>query len=223
MKKPGRWRVLLIGVVSAVMSSAAVSAQTPLTPLASFTSSPNSLIQYLDGNFYGTSGFGAGSTFFRMTPAGAVTVLHTFTAAEGGGALTLGADGNFYGNTPTIFTSGQFQGFSSRAFRITPSGSVTLLASFTGVSRFGLQASDGFLYGNAEAISCFFITPCLFTDFVFRMTFAGTITRLSTFNPGGTSPRTLRSTRRPATGTSTARISSPPHRSLHRRIIGSSE
>jgi hypothetical protein len=128
MKTPGCWRVLLIGVASAVMSSVAATAQTPATPLASFTSSPNSLIQYLDGNFYGTSGYGAGSTFFRMSPAGAVTVLHTFTAAEGGGALILGADGNFYGTTPPIFTPPG--SFSSRAFRITPSGSVTLLASF---------------------------------------------------------------------------------------------
>src|SRR4029453_11062535 len=101
----------------------AATAQTPLTPLASFTSSPNSLIQYPDGNFYGTSGFGAGSTFFRMTPAGAVTVLHTFTEAEGGGRLTLGADGSFYGTSPLVFNNFSSQ-LESYAFRLTPAGNL---------------------------------------------------------------------------------------------------
>ena len=149
MKSLGPGRVLLLGLVTLLVSSEAATAQTPLTPLASFTSSPNSVIQYPDGNFYGTSGYGAGSTFFRMTPDGAVTVLHTFTAAEGGGALTLGADGNFYGATPTVFAgSGSY---SSRAFRITPSGGVTLLARFSGGARVGLQASDGSPYGKRRA------------------------------------------------------------------------
>lgn len=153
MNNRGRWRVLLIGVVSAVMSSAAVTAQTPLTPLASFTSSPNSLIQYPDGNFYGTSGSGAGSTFFRLTPSGAVTVLHTFTGAEGGGRLTLGADGNFYGFTPSVFDFFTRTTRSS-AFRLTPSGTVTLIADIFGAGFGLLQASDGYLYGSGEMMSC---------------------------------------------------------------------
>jgi hypothetical protein len=187
VKNPERWRVLLIGLVSVVMSSVAARAQTPLTPLTSFTSSPDSLIQYPDGNFYGTSASGAGSTFFRMTPAGTVTVLHTFTAAEGGGRLTLGADGNFYGTTPSVFDP-FFRANRSRAFRLTPSGTLTLLGTF-GSAGFGLQASDGYLYGSAENFSCgAFGGSCSWTDYVFRMTFAGATTTLHTFSLGGNTP-----------------------------------
>jgi hypothetical protein len=124
MKNRERWRLLVIGVLGAVTSTAAATAQTPLAPLASFTSSPNSLIQHPDGNFYGTSGYGAGSTFFRMSPAGTVTVLHTFDRAEGGGSvLTLGADGNFYGTDDRGIRSFFSRPTSSRTFRLTPSGS----------------------------------------------------------------------------------------------------
>jgi uncharacterized repeat protein (TIGR03803 family) len=189
MKNPGYRQVLLIGLVSVVMGSAAATAQTPLTPLASFTSSPNSLLQSLDGNFYGTSGYGAGSTFFRMTPAGTVTVLHTFTAAEGGGALTLGADGNFYGTTAPVFDP-IYKTSTSNAFRLTPSGTLTLLAAFSGdvhglhyggLAHFGLQASDGYLYGNVDRNFCG-IDECFSENSVFRMTFADSRTTLHQFN-----------------------------------------
>ena len=164
------------------MSSTAATAQTPLTPLASFAGNPNSLIQYPDGNFYGTSGSGAGSTFFRMTPAGAITVLHTFTAAEGGGRLTLGSDGNFYGATPAVFNPIS-KTTSSRAFRLTPSGNLTLLpAGFAGSARF-MQASDGNLYGSAQDQFCG-TSLCTWTNYVFRMTFAGVKTTVQTFNSG---------------------------------------
>ncbi|MBA3915051.1 MAG: hypothetical protein H0X25_14620 [Acidobacteriales bacterium] len=49
-------------------------------------------------------GVGAGTPgrVFKITPAGALTTLHTFAATDGVlpyGGLTLGADGNFYGTT----------------------------------------------------------------------------------------------------------------------------
>ena len=48
--------------------------------------SPNGLVQGTDGSFYGTTrDYGGGYTYagtvFRMTAAGAVTVLHGFTSA----------------------------------------------------------------------------------------------------------------------------------------------
>lgn len=85
MRNPGRWLPLLLGFGWALTIPATAMAQTPLTPFASFSSSPNSLIQYPDGNFYGTSGSGTGSTFFRMTPAGTMTVLHTSPKQKAGG------------------------------------------------------------------------------------------------------------------------------------------
>jgi uncharacterized repeat protein (TIGR03803 family) len=60
-----------------------------------------------DGNYYGTAYQGGANgygTVFRMTPAGAVTVMHAFTGPSFGGAFPLGrvtqdAAGNFYGTT----------------------------------------------------------------------------------------------------------------------------
>lgn len=57
-----------------------------------------------DGNFYGTSQ-GGGShndgTIFKVTPAGMLTTLYSFSGTDGAhpSGLTLAADGNFYGMT----------------------------------------------------------------------------------------------------------------------------
>ena len=66
------------------------------------------LIQATDGNFYGTTTFGAdfgGGVIFQLTPAGVLTPLHHFCPTnnrcpEGGGpydSLFQATDGNFYG------------------------------------------------------------------------------------------------------------------------------
>ncbi|MGO8671962.1 MAG: choice-of-anchor tandem repeat GloVer-containing protein, partial [Capsulimonadaceae bacterium] len=122
------------------------------------------LLQASDGNFYGTTWFGgsngwASSTAFRMTAAGSVTILHTFGSgtvafdgAEGYEApgLIQATDGNLYGTT----SSGGFNG-SGTAFRLTVSGSETILHAFDdgSVSNDGvepgvmMEALDGSLYG----------------------------------------------------------------------------
>jgi uncharacterized repeat protein (TIGR03803 family) len=83
-----------------------------LTVLHSFASGSDgsnplaALIQGSDGNFYGTTS--AGGTFgygtvFSITPAGAGTVLYSFSGGTDGRSprtpLTLGGDGIFYGTT----------------------------------------------------------------------------------------------------------------------------
>ena len=80
-----------------------------LTTLHAFNGNPEGEqpnappVQGPDGNFYGTTSNGGGAVFgtvYKMTPAGALTVIYTF-----GGtirypyALVLGTDGNFYGTT----------------------------------------------------------------------------------------------------------------------------
>ena len=85
-----------------------------LTTLHSFSGSPNdganpvaALVQGSDGNFYGTTAEGGEhfqGTVLRITPAGALTVLHSFSGYPGEGAvpfagLVQGTDGNFYGTT----------------------------------------------------------------------------------------------------------------------------
>src|SRR5262245_28212430 len=167
------WRGLLFCVAGAQFGAASAGAQTPLTPLHTFTASPNSRTQHPDGNLYGTSGSGEGSTFFRMTPDGAFTPLHTFTAAESRD-VTLGADGNFYGTTPSVWDFFTRSWTPSRAFRLTPLGDVTLLGSFAGGAGFTLRGSDGSFYGTGQFQSCgAFGGSCTFYVYVFRMTLAG--------------------------------------------------
>jgi uncharacterized repeat protein (TIGR03803 family) len=59
-----------------------------------------------DGNFYGTcyrGGANGDGTIFRISPAGSLTNLHTFTGGVEGafpqGPVVQGSDGNFYGAT----------------------------------------------------------------------------------------------------------------------------
>jgi uncharacterized repeat protein (TIGR03803 family) len=116
------------------------------------------LTQGSDGNFYGTTYRGGNSngTAFKLTPAGVLTVLHSFCAqggcSDGGNpyaGLTQGADGNFYGTTTIGGTLGSY----GTVYKVTPQGSFTTLHSFDGTNGAepwsGLvQAPDGTFYGT---------------------------------------------------------------------------
>jgi uncharacterized repeat protein (TIGR03803 family) len=105
-----------------------------------------------DGNFYGTTqGGGAGSegVVFKMTTAGAVTVLHSFNDATDGAfpwsAPILASDGNFYGTA-----SGGANG-NGLVYQITSTGTYTTIYPFDGVHgtypiAAPTQGTDGFLY-----------------------------------------------------------------------------
>jgi uncharacterized repeat protein (TIGR03803 family) len=97
------------------------------------------LIQGTDGNFYGTTNSGGDAscvggcgTVFKLTPAGAESILYLFTASAFGGpqppspsSLLQGTDGNFYG------TTANGGGFGTGAvFRLTPAGAASVLYSF---------------------------------------------------------------------------------------------
>lgn len=114
-----------------------------------------------DGNFYGTTpsgGVGGGhGTVFRMTPAGVVTILHSFgsVAYDGRGPtqyLTQGSDGNIYGATGS---GGRHGGdLAGTVFRLTPAGALSTLYSFGPVNKAPsnptggvIQGPDGALYG----------------------------------------------------------------------------
>jgi uncharacterized repeat protein (TIGR03803 family) len=108
-------------------------------------------IQASDGNFYGTTEEGGAENdgaIYKMTPAGKVTIIHSFVApAEGGnpgGALVQGSDGNFYGTTQE----------GGGIFQVTPTGKLKVihaLATMDGQVPLGalIQGSDGDYYGTA--------------------------------------------------------------------------
>jgi len=113
-------------------------------------------IQASDGNLYGTT-YGGGAngagTVFKITTAGAETVLWSF-GGSGDGALPdsglmQASDGNLYGTTTSGGTNG-----AGTVFKITTAGAETVLWSFggsgDGAKPYGglIQASDGNLYGT---------------------------------------------------------------------------
>jgi uncharacterized repeat protein (TIGR03803 family) len=115
-----------------------------------------------NGNFYGTTNFGGsngGGTVFEISATGTVTTLYNFCSqtncTDGGypyAGLVQGKDGNFYGTTSS---GGSAQ--SGTVFKVTPTGTFTVLHSFCskadctdGAMVYGalIQASDGNFYGT---------------------------------------------------------------------------
>ncbi|HEX3819956.1 MAG TPA: choice-of-anchor tandem repeat GloVer-containing protein [Candidatus Sulfotelmatobacter sp.] len=115
-----------------------------------------------DGNLYGSTSYSAvnGSTVFRLTLNGELTVLHTFcqysdNCSDGLGAasvLVQDANGTLYGSTQ----SGGGPNGSGTVFKITPDGTETVLHSFCIDSNCSdgarpnavLLGSDGNIYGT---------------------------------------------------------------------------
>jgi uncharacterized repeat protein (TIGR03803 family) len=93
-----------------------------------------------NGDLYGVTGYGGANNegmAFELTTGGTLTALYSFAGAPADGALplaalTLGKDGNFYGTTSNGGTN--MQGI---VFKITPTGTETLIYTF------GTNADDG--------------------------------------------------------------------------------
>jgi uncharacterized repeat protein (TIGR03803 family) len=140
-------------------------------------------IQATDGDFYGTTttvcGFGSQGTVYKLTSAGVLTTLHTFTGADGNDVsapLVQGTDGNFYGVSVDGGTNND-----GVIFKMTPSGIVTVLHNFTGADgstayRALIQASDGNFYGNTYA------GGSSNAGVIFKITPSGTFTVLRNLN-----------------------------------------
>jgi uncharacterized repeat protein (TIGR03803 family) len=132
-----------------------------------------------DGSFYGTSCFGGlvnAGAIFRITSAGDVTTIHSFSYLDGLCPFTLlrAADGQYYG----VAVAGGLANVGT-VFRMTPSGAVSVLHTFVGLdgaTPTGLmQASDGAFYGTTRQGGL--------TSFgaAFKITAAGVFTLLHSF------------------------------------------
>ncbi len=160
------------------------------------------LIEGSDGNFYGVAGAGGANgqgTVFKLTPGGTLTTLYNFAGPDGYGPVGLmqGADGNFYGTTVQggNFSVCDFYGCGT-VFKLTPSGTLTTLHSFTGADgayplAAVVQGSDGNFYGTTSAAGAH--QTCLPENYcgtVFKITPSGTLTTLYNFaGQDGASPQ----------------------------------
>jgi uncharacterized repeat protein (TIGR03803 family) len=129
---------------------------------------PSGLVQAKGGDLYGTTAgggqYGVG-TVFKITPSGAFTTLYSFCSQSGcpdgsrpSSALVQATDGNLYG-TAIIGGSNCADPGCGTIFKITPSGTFTMLYSFcsqsgcpdgSGPQLALVQATDGNLYGVTE-------------------------------------------------------------------------
>jgi uncharacterized repeat protein (TIGR03803 family) len=138
-----------------------------------------SMIQALDGNFYGTLlGGGANSvgTVYKLTPQGVLTTLHDFDVSDGSfpyAGLLEASDGNFYGTT----LQGGASGFGT-VFKITRAGVLTTLHSFAGVAEGCypegtlVEVSRGVFYGTTANCGAFS------DGTIYKITAAGSLSTL---------------------------------------------
>jgi uncharacterized repeat protein (TIGR03803 family) len=154
----------------------------------------NGLILGSDGNFYGTCLYGGANsignglgTIIKVTPAGVLTVLHSFTGQNARGSTdgcyprgvpVQASDGNFYGTGQQCGTSGG----DGIAYKLTPAGVYTVIYNFTGSTNDGaqpfgalIQGSDGNLWGITTS-----------GPTVFKLSTAGVIKAVYSFTCCGT-------------------------------------
>ena len=177
-----------------------------LTTLYSFTNGADGerpgtgLVQATNGDLYGTTsanGPADNGTIFKMTASGALTTLYTFCLQNGcpdgvgpSGALIQGTDGNLYGMTEiggALDIRGTSPAGAGTVFKITPSGTLTTLYSFTGNTDGGcpmgglIQATDGNFYGTTLQGGANAGSNGNGAGTIFKITPSGTLTTLYSF------------------------------------------
>jgi len=153
---------------------------------ASDDSAPTfTVLQGQDGNIYGVSEeqyVGQNGAFFKITPSGKFIVLHDFSYSDGANPNlpTQGTDGNFYG---TATAGGDQTCKCGVIYKITPTGTVTVLHKFKGYPNDGyipvgilVQGNDGNFYGTT------YRGGAHNQGSVFKISPSGTYTLLYSFN-----------------------------------------
>jgi uncharacterized protein (TIGR03437 family) len=173
------------------LALAGIAQAQTFTTVASFDAAdggPNWLVQGADGNFYGTSN---NATAFKLTPAGALATLNTFTGGDAANSLVQGSDGNFYGTILGFRTVNIPSSDPGSIFKLTPSGALTILHVFAqGVSEGSnsigglVQGLDGNFYGTTFAGGANKQANGGGAGIVFKITPSGTLAKLHDF--GGT-------------------------------------
>jgi uncharacterized repeat protein (TIGR03803 family) len=187
---------LAVFILVIIAANSAVQAQS-VSVLYNFGTNPGDplnptfsgiIAQGRDGNLYSTTPQGGtNGAAFKITPAGALTVLNNFVGTANGnyptGGLTLGRDGNFYGTTQRGGTFGD-----GTVFQMTPSGTLTTLYNFTGgtdgksPTAPPILGIDGSFYGTTP------LTDNSSTSGSVYKIASGTFTVLYTFAGGGSGP-----------------------------------
>jgi uncharacterized repeat protein (TIGR03803 family) len=167
MSKLTSWGIISVVCVFCALAVVGWPADT-FTTLVSFNNTDGatplyeSLVQGLNGNFYGTTSQGGAhgsGTVFEITPAGTRTTLYNFCSeldcTDGSSpyaGLIQAPNGNFYGTTNT---SGENN--AGTIFEITPTGTLTTLYSFCSQPNCAdgespeaglVQATNGNFYGT---------------------------------------------------------------------------
>lgn len=174
------FQLTLHGVFTVLHSFSTVSGNTN----ADGANPYGGLAQGADGAFYGTTingGAHGRGTVFRITSTGTFTTLHSFAnnTSDGGSpfsSLILGTDNNLYGTT-------QFGGANGdgTVFKITPSGTITLLHSFNGSDGAGCVAPLCLANNGAVFYGTTASGGANLKGTVFKITPSGTLTTLYSF------------------------------------------
>jgi uncharacterized repeat protein (TIGR03803 family) len=165
---------------------------------------PTGLIRDSTGILYGATASGGhflGGSIFKLAPSGVEKTIYNFDPSTGDGyfpdsAMTMDSAGNLYGATQ--FGGGTNGGGYGTIYKVTRSGSETLLYSFTGGSDgstpFASPIFDavGDLYGTSSGggdLNCS-INPGYGCGTVWKLDTSGNFTVLYTFTGGtdGASP-----------------------------------
>ena len=156
------------------LSSSGVEKTLYYFPTAASGESPmGALIRDRAGNLYGVTEYGGDKTcsnplaqfgcgiIFRLNTHGYVTVLHQFTSGNDGAiplaGLVADTAGNLYGTTYVGGNGCSLNGGCGTVYKMTPSGTVTILHAFTGgtdgsIPGYGTLIIDaqGNLYGTTK-------------------------------------------------------------------------